>query len=74
LILVVPRTASDPGLTTDPVDKCKKCKACITTFGCPAIYLDLNGNVAINEAVCLGCGYCIQVCPFDAIGPRGESQ
>jgi indolepyruvate ferredoxin oxidoreductase alpha subunit len=48
-------------------EKCKKCSKCMTDLGCPAIFKDDEGNVTINKDHCLGCGYCVQVCPFDAI-------
>lgn len=52
-------------------DTCKKCKICTEKFGCPAIFKDPKGTIMINEAVCLGCGFCVEVCPFDAIRPSG---
>ena len=50
----------------DP-DKCRNCKRCINELGCPGLVLR-DGKVAIEEALCTGCGLCSQVCPFDAIG------
>ncbi len=49
-------------------DSCKKCKKCITEIGCPAIST-VDGKVVIEPSLCYGCGLCINVCPFDAIGP-----
>jgi indolepyruvate ferredoxin oxidoreductase, alpha subunit len=46
-------------------DKCKKCKSCVGV-GCPAIY-NSGDKITINQDSCLGCGVCMQVCPFDAI-------
>ena len=62
-------------LQTYRIDKetCTNCKTCINTLGCPAIFIDMNGEIAINEAVCTGCGFCTQVCPFDAIMPSEDS-
>jgi TPP-dependent indolepyruvate ferredoxin oxidoreductase alpha subunit len=42
-------------------------------LGCPAILADSEGNVSINWEHCLGCGYCVQVCPFDAILQEGST-
>lgn len=47
-------------------ENCKKCKICLTKLACPAIYSE-NGEIRINEALCTGCGFCPQVCPFNAI-------
>ncbi len=60
------------------IDKevCKGCKACINT-GCPALEFvkfeeppegeKRKGYSRINEAVCVGCRTCFEVCKFDAI-------
>lgn len=48
-------------------DKCRNCKKCINELGCPGLVLR-DGRVAVEEALCTGCGLCAQVCPFDAIG------
>jgi len=56
--------------TVDP-DECQGCKACIS-FGCPASSFiesteeGQKGKAVIGE-LCVGCGVCAQVCPFDAI-------
>ncbi len=49
-------------------DKCTKCMRCVTTFSCPAIYMD-EGSVKINPTLCDGCGVCAEpyVCPYRAI-------
>ncbi len=52
-------------------DKCRQCKRCITQLGCPGIVLK-DGKVAIEQALCAGCGLCTQVCPFEAISEGGE--
>ena len=48
-------------------DKCRNCKKCINDLGCPGLVLR-DGRVAVEAALCTGCGLCAQVCPFDAIG------
>jgi indolepyruvate ferredoxin oxidoreductase alpha subunit len=51
-------------------EKCKKCKACLKV-GCPAIF-NLEGKIQIDDTMCNGCGFCAQVCRFDAIEKVGE--
>lgn len=53
--------------------KCTKCKICVTTFACPAMYVATDGTVAIDESLCSGCAVCVQVCPEKAIGVRRQS-
>ncbi len=47
-------------------DKCTDCMACIKLLGCPALIVE-EGKVRINEALCVGCGLCASVCPYNAI-------
>jgi len=47
---------------------CGNCRSCIDLFGCPAFYMD-GGHVAIDPALCNGCGVCAYICPNQAIGP-----
>ena len=51
-------------LTVDS-DKCKSCKRCMG-LGCPAISMK-DGKAKIDTTLCVGCGVCKQLCPFDAI-------
>ncbi|MBR5219211.1 MAG: indolepyruvate ferredoxin oxidoreductase subunit alpha [Clostridia bacterium] len=46
-------------------DKCKSCKKCMS-FGCPAISMH-DGKAEIDTTLCVGCGVCSGLCPFDAI-------
>ncbi|MCX7779714.1 MAG: indolepyruvate ferredoxin oxidoreductase subunit alpha [Negativicutes bacterium] len=50
-------------------EQCKYCKMCLK-LGCPALE-NKPGKVSINEALCNGCGVCVQVCKFSAIGKAG---
>ena len=47
-------------------EKCKNCKMCMK-LGCPAIST-VDGKIKIDPTQCNGCGLCIGVCPFKAIG------
>ena len=47
-------------------DKCTDCMACIKLLGCPALVVE-DGKVGINEVLCVACGLCASVCPYDAI-------
>ena len=53
-----------PALKVD-ADKCKSCKRCMT-LGCPAISMK-DGKAHVDATLCVGCGVCQQLCPFDAI-------
>ena len=48
-------------------EKCvgEKCYSCLRV-GCPAITVD-SGKAFIQATLCVGCGVCEQVCPYDAI-------
>ncbi len=49
-------------------EDCDQCNLCIERFECPALYVDDKlGRTAVNQAICTGCGVCLQVCPRDAI-------
>lgn len=54
----------------DP-EKCKKCGACMR-IGCPAISKNADGTVKIDETACNGCGLCMSLCRFGAIGKVGR--
>ncbi len=47
-------------------DNCKNCKACLR-LGCPAIS-QKEDRVVIDATQCNGCGLCVEVCKFNAIG------
>ena len=47
-------------------DKCKNCKVCVKTSGCPGL-ISTKDNVVIDVTSCNGCTVCKQICPFNAI-------
>jgi indolepyruvate ferredoxin oxidoreductase alpha subunit len=52
-------------------EKCKHCAACIKAFACPAIFKK-DKKYAIDDFLCAGCGFCTEICPYDAICLSGE--
>jgi indolepyruvate ferredoxin oxidoreductase alpha subunit len=47
-------------------EKCTACNNCLF-LGCPAISIDEQGRIMIDETACTGCTLCEQVCRFQAI-------
>lgn len=52
-------------------EECKQCHICTNKFGCIALVRE-GDVVKIDETLCVGCGQCAQVCPFDAIKQEGK--
>ncbi|TGE31582.1 indolepyruvate ferredoxin oxidoreductase subunit alpha [Desulfosporosinus sp. Sb-LF] len=51
---------------------CNGCKACLK-LGCPAISFDEENKTAqVDQALCNGCGLCINVCKFNALRKAGD--
>jgi indolepyruvate ferredoxin oxidoreductase alpha subunit len=59
-----------PPLKVDPAS-CRSCKRCLG-LGCPAVSLK-EGKAHIDPTLCVGCGVCEQLCPFDAIQKGGAA-
>jgi len=54
-------------------DDCTECNFCLDRFECPALYRDETlGRTTINQALCVQCGVCLQVCPSGAIVENPE--
>jgi NADPH-dependent glutamate synthase beta subunit-like oxidoreductase len=45
---------------------CSACSACTDLFGCPA-FVEVDGRMTIDQALCAGCGVCVAFCPNGAI-------
>jgi indolepyruvate ferredoxin oxidoreductase alpha subunit len=60
------------GLWTIDPDRCTQCGRCLKV-GCPAIYQERANEkvILIDEVLCIGCGFCGQVCPKVAIVRKG---
>jgi len=54
-------------------EKCTNCHICVDTFACPA-FVALPNIMSIDPAVCLGCGSCVPVCPFNAFEVLKEGE
>lgn len=56
---------------------CNHCgrPACVTVCPTQATTKRPDGAVVVDNSVCIGCGYCIQACPYDArfINPRTKT-
>jgi indolepyruvate ferredoxin oxidoreductase alpha subunit len=49
-------------------DECGCGRYCVRIFKCPGIVWDgATGKAQVDEAVCVGCGACISICPASAI-------
>lgn len=50
------------------VAQCAQCDEAPCLAPCPsgATFRDENGVVKVNRDVCIGCGFCVEACPYDA--------
>ncbi len=54
------------------VQDCTGCKMCLK-LGCPALSFDEENKTAqVDQALCTGCGLCINVCKFNALRKAGD--
>lgn len=54
------------------VQDCTSCKMCLK-LGCPALsYAEEDKTVQVDQALCTGCGVCINVCKFNALRKPGD--
>lgn len=47
--------------------RCAGCNECYSVFTCPAIFKNSEGDLYINQDICVKCGVCRQICPNGAI-------
>ncbi len=54
--------------------ECRDCRHCLDYFGCPALQPPLAGEgpLTIDETLCAGCGFCLQLCEKRAIRAKGK--
>ncbi len=68
---VLPKIKGQLPLAIVNEDKCTGCTICYDYFTCPSI-LPLGNKKAFIDDTCIGCGACVEVCPFKAITIEGE--
>ena len=53
-------------------DNCDRCMTCVRDLECPAIsFVKQDKKVQIDPDSCVGCGFCVEVCPSKAISVWG---
>jgi indolepyruvate ferredoxin oxidoreductase, alpha subunit len=65
--LTIPKRPQRPQIS---LARCTACGDCVTRIHCPAISLIGSGQPVIDHDLCVGCGFCAQVCPETAITAR----
>jgi indolepyruvate ferredoxin oxidoreductase alpha subunit len=54
-------------------EKCDLCMSCVKELECPAIsYVKGEKRMAIDQDLCVGCGFCVSICPSQAIASKGS--
>ena len=55
--------------------ECRDCRHCLDYFGCPALQPPLTGEgpLVIDEALCAGCSFCLQLCDKRAIRAKSRN-
>ncbi len=48
-------------------DRCPACGICYNAFSCPAIMVRDDKKAWIDPSLCVGCGVCVEICPYKAI-------
>jgi indolepyruvate ferredoxin oxidoreductase alpha subunit len=70
-LVAVKMRMTDPPSRVEP-DECSACLLCVRTLSCPAMRIEADGKMSIDESACTGCKICLQICPFDAIKAGGS--
>jgi len=64
--------ASIPAERFQVGDQCDLCMTCIKDLECPAMHLvKEKKKIEISADLCAGCGFCVHICPSQAISSRG---
>lgn len=56
------------------LEKCKSCGLCYNLLKCSAISKRPDGKAYVDPALCVGCGVCAEVCPFNAFKLEGRKE
>jgi Fe-S-cluster-containing dehydrogenase component len=68
-VTMTPASGTFPKLVATPyVAQCNHCDhpSCIEACPSGATYRDAGGVVRVDRDVCIGCGFCVDACPYDA--------
>jgi indolepyruvate ferredoxin oxidoreductase alpha subunit len=63
---IISKRNGEVGLYEVLPDLCTGCDVCINLLGCPALTVE-GDKVVILEEECTGCGLCAGICPYKAI-------
>ena len=68
VVPLLPVEGSGPPVYTHYVGSCNHCARAPCIGACPtgASFRDNRGRVRVDSAACIGCGYCVTACPYDA--------
>ncbi|RLI35187.1 hypothetical protein DRO53_01790, partial [Candidatus Bathyarchaeota archaeon] len=49
-------------------EKCRRCEVCPPVYTCPRqAFLRRSRLPEVDEANCIGCGACVEACPYKAV-------
>jgi len=68
-VRTTPLAGTFPDLMSSPmVEQCNHCEHPPCLEACPsgATFKDVAGVVQVDKDVCIGCGFCVDACPYDA--------
>ncbi|MBI5571698.1 MAG: 4Fe-4S binding protein [Desulfomonile tiedjei] len=66
------RNVTMPSTRFQVDENCDLCMSCIRDLECPAFrYEKAEKKIEIDADICAGCGFCVQVCPSQAIKATG---